>query len=122
MWLLIILGLATSTLSLTLSRAKIGTPVRSWAEYKAPWLAYLLHCPYCLSFWFGCFLVLTTQQIQVNWVVDTLAVVALSGLVNVLLINFMFTGQPEIDRLVDALELARGELELRTARAHQEDD
>ena len=53
-----IISLAVSTISVTITKAKIFEPFRLIIEKKHKKLGELFHCPYCLSNWISFFFVL----------------------------------------------------------------
>ena len=48
---LVMLGLATATVSVTISQSKLFAPVRDKVSAGRPWLGELVSCPYCLGHW-----------------------------------------------------------------------
>lgn len=83
---LVIVSLAVATVSLTMTRAIISKPLRTWLKSKNKWLGELFSCPYCFSHWvsFGAILVvrptLTSTWYPVDLLISALAVTALASM------------------------------------------
>ncbi len=82
---LIFLALATSAISVTITRSGVFAKQRSWLLEKNLWLGRLVSCPYCLSHWVSAVLVGMYQPVVVSlWIgvdllVSVFIVVALSA-------------------------------------------
>lgn len=86
--LLILLSLATSAVSVTISHAKIFTWLRKLPESK--FLQDLLHCAYCLSHWFAAVgIVIYGRGIMplASWPLYWLAAVALAAIWSTLILS-----------------------------------
>lgn len=55
---ILVLSLATASMSFTLARSKIFEKFRRWVSRKSNGLGYLVNCPYCVSHWIAAYLVL----------------------------------------------------------------
>jgi hypothetical protein len=49
--LVVFLSLAVSTLSMTITKAKVSKPTRDAIAKRSTWLGELVNCPYCMSHW-----------------------------------------------------------------------
>ena len=50
--LFLLISMATSILSFTISREHVLVPVKNWAyKHEFHWFHYLLRCSLCISFW-----------------------------------------------------------------------
>jgi hypothetical protein len=47
----VILALATASISVTTSKARVFMPVRRWIWYRCKWLGELVQCSYCTTHW-----------------------------------------------------------------------
>jgi hypothetical protein len=47
----IVLAFAVSSISMTLSKARIFKPIRRWINARNKWLGELVDCPYCTIHW-----------------------------------------------------------------------
>ena len=84
---IVILGLATGTISTTVAQGKLFRPVRSWVSEKNEWLGNLLGCPFCLGHWVGLASMLCWEmgglEVQVWWwVAMWAAIVGVGAIVN----------------------------------------
>ena len=52
----VMLSLAVSTISVTITKTIMFKPIRSYIEQRSKWFGELFHCPYCLSHWVALFL------------------------------------------------------------------
>lgn len=113
----------------TLTRERIGEPVRRACGGKERWLGYLVSCPYCASHWFAFALVPLTGTYPIGiaprwgvvssalaWLVNALLVVAVAAFLRV---AFYFVDESQglrrreekkLDVEVDALRLRRDAL------------
>ena len=58
---LVVLGLASATVSVTVAQSKLFKPLRQWlADGSSEWFQDLITCPYCMGHWVS--LVLTCEQ------------------------------------------------------------
>lgn len=48
---LLVLALATSAISVTITRSGLFHGLRSFADRRSRWFGELMHCPYCMSHW-----------------------------------------------------------------------
>lgn len=78
-------SLVVSTVSMTLSKAKLFRGLREAVSQRSRWLGELIHCPYCVSHWISFLLVavyrpcLTHCCIPVaDYVVSAFAMVAMA--------------------------------------------
>lgn len=84
-YILLIIALATSSISMTISKATIFEATRDWIKTKNAWISDLVHCPYCTSHWVGfAFVVyiqpeILPQKTLLNIVLSTFVVVTLSS-------------------------------------------
>lgn len=80
---LIILGLATATVSTTVGSSKLFRGLRSWVATQSPFWGELISCPYCLGHWVALFAVLLynppATALAVDLIIQWLAVTALSA-------------------------------------------
>lgn len=85
---LVILGLAVSAMSVTLSMSALCQGLRDWMADRHRWLGKLFRCPYCLSHWLALGAVLWCRP---SWafVIDTFAVVAIAGGASFVLVKFL---------------------------------
>lgn len=107
------MALATTCVSLTLTRASLFESFRSWTVGAMPSpVAKLFHCPYCISHWIApIFTWLGPQPSLITWWVDPLAVIGLAAVIQSAMTQYLFDGQKEIDRLIDTLQAVKRELE-----------
>lgn len=107
----LVLALATSAASLTISKSKGFNGLREWFAERVPVIGELLVCPYCLSHWFALGLVLAIGLPDENRVlyvlVGTFALVGMSALITGAVMRLMFVHEGENERLRAALKLAR---------------
>lgn len=65
------IGLALATASVTLTRARIFEPVRTWSQKKSFLLFKLISCPYCMCHWLALWLVPFTMYVITDiWLFD----------------------------------------------------
>ena len=55
---LLIMALATATISVTIGQSKLFAPFRAWAKSKWQFVGELLSCPYCLGHWVAVIMVM----------------------------------------------------------------
>ena len=85
---LFILALATSSISLTLSKAKIFKGLREFVAQRSAFLGKLISCPYCTSHWIAIWLVCLYAPLHrpvqlifiLNWFVISMAIVAMAAI------------------------------------------
>lgn len=103
--------LATSAMSLTVSKSKALAGVREWFEARVPMVAALLSCPYCLSHWFAFVLVIACGLHDDNPLLSvplfTFAAVAVASVTTGIIMKLMMIPEAETERLRDALRTAR---------------
>ena len=79
-----LLSLATSTVSVTITKAKIFSLLRMHVSTKSKKLGELFHCPYCMSHWVGMFFFLfytpyvVDQCLVIDFAVSFFVLVALA--------------------------------------------
>lgn len=82
----VVISLAVATVSLTMTRAVISKPFRTWLKSKNKWFGELFSCPYCFSHWvsFGAILAvrptLTDSWYPVDLLISALAVTAIASM------------------------------------------
>lgn len=79
------LGLATSTVSVTVAQSRLFQPLRAWVSGVWPWMGELLSCPYCLGHWVAAILLLLTTAghvTPIGGLILWLSVTAVSSLVS----------------------------------------
>ncbi|WP_373323054.1 DUF1360 domain-containing protein [Desulforamulus aquiferis] len=54
----VMISMCISTISLTITKNKLFSPLRSLVRKRFNWLGTLLSCPYCISHWLAFFLVI----------------------------------------------------------------
>lgn len=93
---LIILALASATVSVTLGASKLFAPWRRWIAGKSTFLGDLFSCPYCLGHWTSAAFTFgyVVQRGWPVWFTVWLATTALSALVSGT-ITFLFTAGGE---------------------------
>lgn len=81
------LSLATTAISLTITRARIFKEIRESIDSRSEWLGDLIHCPYCTSHWvsLGFCLGYQPRLVESDWlavdvIVSGFVIVALSAL------------------------------------------
>ena len=84
---LLIMALATATVSVTVGQSKLFAPWRMWVKGHWRFLGELMSCPYCLGHWVAAGLVLEFSHRQsitsfANLLVWWLAVTGLSALIS----------------------------------------
>jgi len=99
---LIILSFATAAISMTVSKAKVSAPVRSWVASKSVWLGKMLDCPYCVSHWIalGLFLI---NPVPFNPFISIFAIIALATIIEGTMLRLLFVQENQIDDLKEAL-------------------
>jgi len=89
------LGLATSAISVTSTRAGITKEPRQWISDHIPKIAGLFHCPYCFSHWVSVVFVLIYKPVTVqkffvvDLVVSCAVVIALAALTTGIIISLI---------------------------------
>lgn len=68
---LVILAMAVSAVSITVSLSKIAAPFRAWVKARSPFIGDLVSCPYCFSHWASLLAVILFRPLPVHtgWVV-----------------------------------------------------
>lgn len=102
---LFLLALAVSSISLTVSRAKLFADLREFVKSKNVWLGKLLSCPYCTSHWVS--FIITALYLPrpihlfllLDWFLASMMIVALSAmLMGVMFLSIsMITPQVETE-------------------------
>jgi hypothetical protein len=89
---MLLIGLAISSITMTISKSYVMEPLRVQVSKLAPWAKVLIHCPYCLSHWLAPFVVLfklglvpLMQFILVTFGVITIASIASLGVAQLFL-------------------------------------
>jgi hypothetical protein len=85
----VILALATASISVTLSKAKVFMPIRRWIWYRNKWLGELVQCSYCTTHWvaFGFTLIFqpvlfyTYKSYLLDLFVSAFVIIALAAIV-----------------------------------------
>lgn len=131
--MLLIMPLAVSAMSITLTKGKIFRTQRMWIKKRSSWLGGLFSCPYCMSHWISAIAVLLmpweviTASLLLDFLVWVFYYVAVSALISgliMLLIQFSEDEDPTdvlIQRLTDQIrkmtqELAAKEIENESLR------
>ena len=83
---LLVLALATSAISVTITRSGVFLGFRNFVAKHSSWFGDLVHCPYCISHWVSLVLlwwyglrILPETHWLVNLLVSALAVVAIAS-------------------------------------------
>lgn len=83
---LIVISLAVSTVSMTMTKAKISKPLREFIKRRNTWLSELFSCPYCFGHWVSFAAVIAVRPTVTNSgfypldvVISALAVTALAA-------------------------------------------
>lgn len=85
---LLIISLAVSTISLTISKSKIFASTREFISDRFEWLGEMISCFYCLSHWVAVIVVTTTHfETKFGWVVTVLAVICLASIFSSIIIG-----------------------------------
>lgn len=85
---LIILAMAVSTISLTVSKSKIFESTRNWVSGRSKWLGELISCFYCFSHWVAAVLVLLTGlTTQFGFIITVLAVINVAAVFSSVIIG-----------------------------------
>lgn len=74
----ILISLAVAAISITISKTAVFKPLRDNVPGK--WLRKLLHCPFCLSYYFSFAVALYTFPWNIDLFINTLAIVACSAI------------------------------------------
>lgn len=117
---MLVLVLATSAISLTITKGSIFENLREQVIERSQWFGKLVSCPYCTSHWVSFILVAIYQPRLVSswWPFDLLvsafAIVALAAPVS-WVVYHSFTGmaktnEEEVEQLREALQIARDKL------------
>jgi hypothetical protein len=84
---LVIVSLAVSTVSMTMTKAKISKPLREYIKSRNAWLHGLFSCPYCFGHWVSFVAVLAVRPVVTNsgflpldLLISALAVTALAAI------------------------------------------
>lgn len=108
---LIILGLATAAVSVTISKTKVTERFRKWLWTfpSMQTVAYLFDCPYCVSHWIAVVFVLATFQWPgfIPFLIICGATIAISAFSIGGIMKLMGWDQLELDYLRDELAEAR---------------
>jgi uncharacterized membrane-anchored protein len=82
----VFLALAVSTLSMTITKAKVSKPLRDAIAKRSKWFGELFSCPYCMSHWlaFGAVAIYRPAVVDsgvyvVDLFVSSLVIVALAS-------------------------------------------
>ena len=110
-----VLALATSAVSVTITRGSIFNKQRSWLLGKYLPLGKLVSCPYCLSHWVSAMFVAVYQPVVVSlWIgidllVSVLVIIALAAIVTGVItrLNHFEAEDELVGYLQEALEEAR---------------
>lgn len=82
---LLIMALATATISVTVAQSKLCKPVREWITQHWTWGGDLISCPYCLGHWVAAVMVTIypwTGTMTLHWwVILWLATTSLAALI-----------------------------------------
>lgn len=107
--------LATSAISLTITKSSLLEPVREYAKQFMPWPVYkLLSCFYCLSHWVA--LLYAIVLLWPNWlemITATFAVTGAAAIVSGLAIKLLHWDEQQISALMEEnhqLQTSLGEL------------
>jgi len=76
----LLLSLAVSSTTMTLSFATIAAPLREWAGKLGDRLDELMNCPYCLSYWLAAILCWLKFGFSLDSLISIMAVVTLSSM------------------------------------------
>lgn len=68
----ILLGLAGSAISMTLTKATISKPLREKVKEKSKFFGELFTCPYCMSHWVNAILLILSRPIILSFFPDLL--------------------------------------------------
>lgn len=83
---LVVLSLATATISVTVTQSILFKPIRDRVSTHWTWGGDLIHCSYCLGHWVACVLVTISSISQgmglVTGLVSWLAVTAIAAMVS----------------------------------------
>jgi hypothetical protein len=82
------LSMATSTISLTITRAKVSRPLRGWVTRRNNFFGEMITCPYCTSHWIAFILcaIYHPRPFPVNpfidWFIASMTVVMLASVLS----------------------------------------
>lgn len=82
------LSLATSTITLTITRAKVARPVRNWISNRSSYFGEMINCPYCTSHWIAFALCAVYHprpfplNVVLDWFLSSMAIVAISSILS----------------------------------------
>lgn len=82
------LSLATSTITLTITRARVSKPVRNWISKRSPYFGEMINCPFCTSHWVAFILcaIYRPRPFPTRWLLDwfisSMAIVAISSVLS----------------------------------------
>ena len=100
-----LMGAACAALSVTLAKSKVFEAPRDWLRRKSALLGDLAACPYCQSHWYAAGITLWLQPRLIegtpvaNFVIISLAIVAVSALICGAIMRLLFMQEREIERL-----------------------
>jgi len=80
---ILIIALATSTITETICRSALFKPIRKWLNFK------LLKCPYCLAHWLAFSFMLFNSLNFYDFIIKSFAIVTLA-VPGMLLIEYLF--------------------------------
>ena len=106
---LILVALAVSAISITITKAGIFEKFR--ALFKNKWLGKLMECTYCMSHWVALALVLLVYPIGVWSIVNIFAVVAISAVISWVIIDMLFNNDSIPENVKDTLQKAKDAIE-----------
>ena len=79
---LIILGLASSTVSVTVGSSQLLKPARNWIGRHSEFLGDLISCPYCLGHWVAAGIMFSAGEPSlIQWLSITALSAIFSGLI-----------------------------------------
>lgn len=130
---LLVLALATSAISVTITRSGVFHGPRDWIADRSQWFGELVHCPYCMSHWVSLVLMLwydlrivPDTYWLVDLVVSALAVVAVASFFTlIVMLSYkhaaLAAGSTSTDakKLRDALSKARDVIASQQARIQE---
>lgn len=101
-----VLALATTAISLTITRAKVFASFREWVADRNQWLGDLFSCSYCTSHWVAAVFVLCYQPVLIplwivlDLIVSLFATVAIAAFLSGVIAHFTFNNPQPVRRLV----------------------
>lgn len=104
-----VLALATSAISVTVSKSRVFASPRNWIASRSSWLGELMSCSYCTSHWVAIALIaiyrpaIVTQWIVVDLLVSMFGLVAIAAIVSGAIIKLNpFHGAGSMSRVADS--------------------